>query len=86
MLGLRSCSSDLAHQVFLDLDEDVLDIETLREGGNITFEQVGGNSFGFKELVVGDCEGQFEYVADAFCDKMGWSDNYLNLWTENNLI
>ena len=49
-MDLRSCSSDLPHQVFKDVDEAFTDIEILREGGIIEFEQVGGNSFGFKEL------------------------------------
>ena len=52
-MDLRSCSSDLPHQVFKDVDEAFEafeDIEISREGGIISFEQVGGNSFEIKEL------------------------------------
>ena len=50
----RSCSSDLAHQVFKDPDETVEtfpDTETM-EGGSIEFKQVGGDTFGLKEPVA----------------------------------
>ena len=49
-MDLRSCSSDLPHQVFKDVDEAFEDIDISREGGIISFEQVGGNSFEIKEL------------------------------------
>ena len=62
----RSCSSDLADQVFKDPDETVetlpMDSETM-EGGSIEFKQVGGDSFGLLVVVVG--------VADTFCAHMG---------------
>ena len=58
----RSCSSDLARQVFQDPDESFPDAETM-EGGSIEFKQVGGDSFGLLVVVVG--------VADTFCAPMG---------------
>ena len=66
----RSCSSDLADQVFKDPDETVetlpMDSETM-EGGSIEFKQVGGDSFGLKEPVA-------VCVVDFFCELSRWPD------------